>query len=62
MQAYEGCAGVRYRASMHRRDDGVGKLREVRELAEIPNTRAALKALATKLAGSGSELRFRYEA
>ena len=39
-----------------------GRLREVREYGKILNTPAALKAMATKLAASGNELRFCYEA
>ena len=35
---------------------------EVREHGKIPNTPAALKALAMKLASAGRELRFCYEA
>jgi transposase len=35
---------------------------EVREHGKIPNTPAALKALAVKLASAGRELRFCYEA
>jgi transposase len=38
-----------------------GKRGEVREHGKIANTPAALKALATKLARSGDELRFCYE-
>src|SRR5499433_2375390 len=39
-----------------------GRLREVREYGKVLNTPAALKAMATKLAASGNELRFCYEA
>jgi transposase len=39
-----------------------GKRGEVREHGKIANTPTALKTLATKLAGSGHELRFCYEA
>lgn len=39
-----------------------GGLREVREYGKIPNTPAALKAMATKLAAGGNDLRFCYEA
>jgi len=39
-----------------------GGLREVREYGKIINTPGALKALATKLAAKGNELRFCYEA
>src|SRR5215468_3180611 len=39
-----------------------GDLREVREYGKIRNAPAALKALATKLAARGNELRFCYEA
>jgi transposase len=39
-----------------------GKREEVREHGKIANTPAALKALAIKLARSGGELRFCYEA
>ena len=39
-----------------------GDLREVREYGKIRNAPAALKALATKLAAKGNELRFCYEA
>ena len=39
-----------------------GKRNEVREYGKIANTRAAVKALVTKLAGNGHELRFCYEA
>jgi transposase len=39
-----------------------GELREVREYGKIVNTPAAVKALATKLAAKGNELRFCYEA
>jgi transposase len=39
-----------------------GKRGEVREYGTIDNTAAALKALASKLAKSGSALRFCYEA
>ena len=35
---------------------------EVREYGKIPNTPAALKALAVKLAPAGRDLRFCYEA
>ena len=40
----------------------MGKREEVREYGKIPNTAAALKALAAKLARDGDELRFCYEA
>jgi transposase len=39
-----------------------GSLREVRENGKIVNTPAALRALATRLAAKGNELRFCYEA
>jgi hypothetical protein len=39
-----------------------GRLREVREYGKVLNTPAALKAMATKLAAGGNELRFCYEA
>ena len=39
-----------------------GKRNEVREYGKIANTPAALKALTTKLARGGRELRFCYEA
>jgi hypothetical protein len=39
-----------------------GKRGEVRERGQIANTPSALKALTTKLARSGHELRFCYEA
>jgi transposase len=39
-----------------------GDLREVREYGKIRNAPAAVKALATKLAAKGNELRFCYEA
>ena len=39
-----------------------GKRSEVREYGKIANTPAALKALATKLARGGHDLRFCYEA
>jgi hypothetical protein len=37
-----------------------GSLRELREYGKVPNTPAALKAMAIKLAAGGSELRFCY--
>ena len=39
-----------------------GKRGEVQEYGKIPNTPAAVKTAATKLARNGSELRFCYEA
>ena len=39
-----------------------GRLQEVREYGKVPNTPAALKAMATKLAAAGNGLRFCYEA
>lgn len=39
-----------------------GSLREVRENGKIVNTPAALRALATRSAGKGNELRFCYQA
>src|SRR5215469_15506417 len=39
-----------------------GRLREVRAYGKVLNSPAALKAMATKLAVSGNELRFCYDA